>query len=310
MPNVKELINFLSEINETNLGIEVSNTEAELELKNISKDTTANKGDLAWVSEKGLSRQPERVKNFLGTALICPEGSAPYPAVGKEQVLVECRHPKLAFIRSVTQFFSELTSTHWPEQGKNPVHPGTKIGKDFMLATGVVIGSNVTIGDNVTIGPNSAIANCFIGNSVVIGANCSIGMPGFGYEKDETGSYWRFPHIGRVILEEGVEIGSNTCIDRGGLGDTILFRGTKIDNLVHVAHNVKVGRDSIIIANAMIGGSVKLGDGTWVAPSASLRNQIEVGNRTIIGLGAVVLESIESDKVVIGNPAKFLSRQK
>ena len=86
--------------------------------------------------------------------------------------------------------------------------------------------------------------------------------------------YWRFPHIGGVEIEDRVEIGSNTCIDRGSIGNTIIGSGVKIDNLVHVAHNVVIGSNSIVIANSMIGGSTCIGSGVWVAPSVSIINQI------------------------------------
>jgi len=131
-------------------------------------------------------------------------------------------------------------------------------------------------------------------------------LSGFGYERDSGGRYWRFPHVGKVVIEADVEIGSNTCIDRGAIGETRIGRASKIDNLVHIAHNVTLAPNSIVIANAMLGGSVHVGEGAWIAPSASIMNQAHIGARAIVGLGAVVLKSVDADTTVVGNPAKPL----
>jgi UDP-3-O-[3-hydroxymyristoyl] glucosamine N-acyltransferase len=116
-----------------------------------------------------------------------------------------------------------------------------------------------------------------------------------------------FPHVGGVEIEDDVEIGANTCIDRGSLGNTIVRRGAKIDNLVHIAHNVVVGRNAFVIANAMIGGSTILGDGSWTSPSATLRDGIRIGDGATVGLGAVVTKSIPDGAVWMGTPARPIS---
>jgi UDP-3-O-[3-hydroxymyristoyl] glucosamine N-acyltransferase len=111
-----------------------------------------------------------------------------------------------------------------------------------------------------------------------------------------------------VIIEDCVDIGANTCIDRGTLGNTVIRRGAKIDNLVHIAHNVVVGENTMVIANAMIGGSTEIGADSWVAPSATLRDAIQIGAASTVGLGAVVTKSVPDGEVWAGNPAKFLRR--
>jgi len=141
-----------------------------------------------------------------------------------------------------------------------------------------------------------------------------IGADGFGYQRNDKGEFEKFPHIGGVVIKDNVEIGSNTSIDRGALGNTIIEEGAKIDNLVHIAHNVKVGKHSAVIANSMIGGSTIIGDYSWVAPSVCMRDQISTGNNVTIGLGAVVLKSIPEGETWTGSPAKplaeFLELQK
>jgi UDP-3-O-[3-hydroxymyristoyl] glucosamine N-acyltransferase len=197
-----------------------------------------------------------------------------------------------------------MTETDWPAIEAAGIAHGTVIGVDVTLARGVVIGSGVVLGDRVRIGPNTCIANTTVGANTSIGANCTIGLPGFGYEKDADGRYWRFPHVGRVEIGMDVEIGSNSCIDRGALGSTRIGRGVKVDNLVHIAHNVTIGENALIIANSMIGGSTQVGPRAWIAPSASIMNQLSIGADAVIGMGAVVVRNVGEAAVVMGNPAR------
>lgn len=159
------------------------------------------------------------------------------------------------------------------------------------------------------IHPSSIINDCVeIGKNVRIGPNCTIGFEGFGFEPDKEGIYHRFPHVGKVILGDNVEIGANTCIDRGALEDTIIGEGTKIDNLVHVAHNVRIGKNCMIIALTCLGGGVVIGDGAYVGIGSSVRNQITIGEKAFIGMGAVVVKDVDPGITVIGNPAKPMRR--
>lgn len=124
--------------------------------------------------------------------------------------------------------------------------------------------------------------------------------------RNEKGELEKFPHLAGVIIEDNVDIGSNTSIDRGALSDTIIRQGAKIDNLVHIAHNVIVGRHSTIIANAMIAGSTKIGDFSWVAPSASVLQQLTIGTRVTIGVGSVVTKNVPDEETWTGVPARPL----
>jgi UDP-3-O-[3-hydroxymyristoyl] glucosamine N-acyltransferase LpxD len=304
VPTIGEVVDFLRDIGETTAPLVFSLELASTRIRGLQTDEKAGPGDMAWISPVQVRRVPERLRSFRGSLLICSEDP---PADGETDtcgVRIRCRHPRLAFIKTARQFFMGLAATDWPESPDSPVHPSSTLGPNVRLCAGAVIGSNVSIKGDVLVGPNSCIANCSIASDVVIGANCSIGLPGFGYEKDEQGSYWRFPNFGRVVVEEGVEIGSNTCIDRGSIGDTLIGKGSKIDNLVHIAHNVVIAENSIIIAHAMLGGSTRLAEGVWVAPCASLINHISVGSRAMIGMGAVVLRDVEPGSVMVGNPAR------
>lgn len=218
------------------------------------------------------------------------------------QTFMVVNSPRLTFLRLVQTLFSEplprgihATAVIDP---RAKIHPDTFIGPYTSIgcceiSQGTVIYGHVHIYDNVQIGKN-----------VIIYAGSVIGGDGFGYERNESGKLEKFPHVGGVLIENDVEIGSNTCIDRGTLGNTIIREGAKIDNLVHIAHNVVVGRHSVIIAHAMIGGGTKIGDFAWVAPSSSVRDGLVIGERTIVGLGAVVVKDIPPNLTVMGVPAR------
>ena len=303
MARLAEIIKVLSSIGEV---AEQSRVPADIAVTGIASDREAGPGDMAWISSKHADR-PGRMSGFRGALLLAPAETATTDS--PSDAVLRCRRPKLAFTRAVNEFFPKLLESEWPRQGSAPIAPEATFGTDVSLAAGVVIGPQVTIGARVSIGPNTCIAHCHIGANVTIGANCSIGLPGFGYEKDEDGRWWRFPHIGSVVIENGVEIGSNTCIDRGALGETRIGEGAKIDNLVHIAHNVVVGKNAVVIANSMVGGSAVIGDGVWVAPSVSILNQLTIGENATLGMGAVVLKPVDANAVMVGNPARPLEKK-
>jgi UDP-3-O-[3-hydroxymyristoyl] glucosamine N-acyltransferase len=187
------------------------------------------------------------------------------------------------------------------------IDPSVKIGKNASIGEYVVIEAGCILGDDVTIGHNTVVKRrTHIGNGVQIGSSNVIGGVGFGYEKDENGDYVVIPHVGNVVIENGVEIGNCTCVDRGVLGSTILRENCKIDNLVHIAHGVVVGRNALVIALALVAGSVEVGENAWIAPSSSIMQKVKIGKNATIGMGAVVLRNVGEGEVWVGNPAKKL----
>lgn len=187
------------------------------------------------------------------------------------------------------------------------IDPSVKLGENLSIGENVVIEAGCIIGNDTTIGHNTVIKRrTHIGKGVQIGASNVIGGVGFGYEKDENGDYALIPHVGNVVIEDGVEIGNNTCIDRGVLGSTILKENCKIDNLVHIAHGVIVGRNALVIALALVAGSVEIGENAWIAPSSSIIQKVKIGKNATIGMGAVVLKNVGESEIWVGNPAKKL----
>jgi UDP-3-O-[3-hydroxymyristoyl] glucosamine N-acyltransferase len=139
-----------------------------------------------------------------------------------------------------------------------------------------------------------------------IGKHCAIGGDGFGYAKDKDGTLVKMPHKGNVIICKGVEIGSNVCIDRAVEGSTVIGEGTKIDNLVHIAHGVKIGKNCLIVAGTVIGGSCDIGDNCFIGINVSIKNKVRIGNNVTIGMGAVVLKDVPDNCTVVGNPARII----
>jgi UDP-3-O-[3-hydroxymyristoyl] glucosamine N-acyltransferase len=303
---VGDIVEFLSATGESTSRWHLPESLRLAPVHGVRPDVLASPGEASWVSESTHRSDPERIVSFGGSLLITP----PLTDIPKTvHAIVPCTRPKLAFSRMLMRFFPTLAAVSWPEAGLQ-VSDRASVDPSVQLAPGVVIGSGTTIAAGTVIGPNTVIANAVIGPRVTIGANCSIGLPGFGFERDATGRYTRFPHVGRVVIQHDVEIGSNTCLDRGTLGDTTIGAYVKIDNLVHVAHNVTIGDNSLLIAHAMIGGSVSIGRDVWCAPAASLKNKLVIGDGALIGLGAVVVKSVESGATVVGNPARPFEKQR
>lgn len=138
----------------------------------------------------------------------------------------------------------------------------------------------------------------------IIGGNVCIGNSGFGFVKDTDGTWLEIPHVGRVVIGDNVRIGSNCCIDRGTIEDTVIGDGTKIDNMVHIAHNCKIGKNVIICAGVVFCGSVTIEDDVWLAPGTLIKEGITIGKGAKTGLGAVVINDVPPGALVYGNPAK------
>ncbi len=178
----------------------------------------------------------------------------------------------------------------------------TVIGKNAIIYPNVFIGKSCTIGDNVIIYPNVSIYNnTIIEDNVVLHANSVIGGDGFGYYY-ENNTHVKIPHIGHVILEQNVEVGSNSSVDRGCLGVTIVKKGTKIDNLVQIGHNCNIGSNTLIVAQSGASGSVKIGNNTIIGGQTGIYKNI--GNNVVVGGKSGITKPISDNSVVSGFPAQ------
>lgn len=179
-----------------------------------------------------------------------------------------------------------------------------KIDHRVKICPGVVIGDDVRIGSDVLIHPNVSILDgTVIGDRVIIHSGTVIGSDGFGYAHDKVGHHVKRPHVGYVQIDDDVEIGSNVCVDRATFGCTRIKRGTKIDNLVQIAHNVEIGEDSILVAQSGISGSTTIGKGVVMGGKAAISGHLQIGNRVTVAAKSGVMSNQEDGTVVAGFPA-------
>lgn len=184
------------------------------------------------------------------------------------------------------------------------VENSSNIHSSVILEPNVFIDSDVNIGENTVIQSGVKIySNVSIGSNCVIGANTTIGLYGFGVEIDNQGVSHRIPQLGGVIIGNGVNISSLCNIHAGTIDPTIIEDFVQLDSMVHIGHNCNIGESTLITACTEISGSVKLGNKCYIGPNSSLMNKITLGNNVVVGLGAVVTKSFDSDSVIAGNPA-------
>ena len=182
------------------------------------------------------------------------------------------------------------------------------LGKDCLIGENTEIGSNtiiekkVVIGKNCVIGSNVTIKNSILGNNVVIQNGCKIGLKGFGFIPQKENNT-KFPHIGKVVIGDNVELASNCTIDRGSIDDTVIGKNTYLDNQVHVAHNVKIGQNCMIAGQVGFAGSTIIGNNVSIGGQAGISGHLRIGNNVRIGGGSGVVKDIPDNKTVMGYPA-------
>jgi len=184
------------------------------------------------------------------------------------------------------------------------IEAGARIGDRVTLCNGCYIGRNVEIGDDSIIGINAVLRHDVkVGRRVVVGDNSVIGFDGFGYSPEADG-FHKIPQTGTVILEDDVEIGANCCIDRATIGSTRIGRGTKLDNLIQIAHGVHIGKNTVMAAQTGISGSTTIGDGVMIGGQVGMAGHIDIGDGMVIGAQAGVTKSVDIKGMVSGYPAR------
>ena len=261
---------------------------------------------LDWINP--LKPDKQKIAETSKAKVIIADKEVVFSETLKNQgkVLLVVDNPKLAIAKVGNEFFVEK-----PIPGIHPsaiIHPDAQIGKNVYIGPNTVI-ENCTIGDDTIID-----ANVHIYSPVIIGKHCTVksgavlGGMGFGFEKDENGNLFRFPQIGNLFIGDYVEIGANTCIDRGALSDTVIGDYCKISNLCQIAHNNKIGKNVVITAQVNISGSNVIENDVWIAPNASIRGWLTIGKGATIGMGAVVTKDVPAGETWVGNPARKLEK--
>ncbi len=180
---------------------------------------------------------------------------------------------------------------------------GAEIGSGTVIGAGAVIGTKVRIGRDCAIGPNATIMHALIGDRVIIHPGCAIGQDGFGYVRGPRGAH-KVPQVGRVIIQDDVEIGANSTVDRGAIRDTVIGEGSKIDNLVQIAHNVSIGRHCLFAAQVGISGSTTIEDGVIMGGKAGVADHLTVGAGAMLGAKAGVFTDVPAGGRWSGYPAR------
>ncbi|MCX8028931.1 MAG: UDP-3-O-(3-hydroxymyristoyl)glucosamine N-acyltransferase [Brevinematales bacterium] len=310
--NIQSIANFVNGV------VEGDHNE---EIEGICEYKEGKKGYITFVVDK--IKYSEALKTEV-SAIITPHD---FEYQGKTLIKVE--DPRFA-IAKIAELYYPYTSIGFEgisekshignnvKLGKNTtimpfttIQDNVEIGSNTVIYSGVFIGYDVKIGSNVIIKPNVVIyPGTIIGNNVIIHAGAVIGADGFGYVLHK-GIYNKIPHLGRVIIEDNVEIGANTCIDRAFIGETVIGKGTKIDNLVQIAHNVKIASNCIIVSQAGIAGSTELGNNVIVAGQAGITDHAKIGDNVVIMARAGVDDKeVPPNKILLGTPAREALEQK
>lgn len=267
----------------------------------------ATESDLAFCwygGEKGASY----VGKSKAGAILCRSDMQGLVRPRGRQLLIFTDNPRLAFVRVLNEM-----------QGRKKlagISPRAVISEKARIGPGCYVGDYAVIGDNCVVGDNtviydrvSLVQNCILGNNCVVQSGASLGSDGFAFERYETGDLEKFPHRGYVKIGNNVEIFANCSVARGSLSDTVIGDGTKLDALVHIAHNVAVGRNCELTAGTVIGGSTTVGDTTWTGLNSTLKNSIRVGSNVIVASGASVIHDVPDGDIVAGVPARSIKHK-
>ena len=310
------------------LGGSLAHGAAETIVSGVNAAGRSSGTDLLFAEDAGAAKQALAGK---AAAVVVKPGCLLEYMSNTGVAVVEAEQPRLWFARAAKILKASSTITG--------VHPSAVVGNGVTLDEGVFVGPCAVIGDNARIGTGTRIeAGAFIGEGVSIAEHCRIypravlypgtalgnrvvvhsgavlGADGFGYVRDsKTGAYTQFPQQGTLVLEDDVEIGANSTVDRGALNETRIRRGTKIDNLVHVGHNCDIGEDVILVALTGISGSSNVGKGAVIAGQVGIGDHVQIGPGVILGGQAGVFsgskvtnEGLKPGTVLYGTPARPL----
>ena len=305
----------ISEINEVLKGVIVGNTSEMITAP--EQIDIANTSEISFIGSKKYEKFWEKSKACVA---IVNEDISIEP--GANRAFIKVKNADLAMSQILDLFElpkpffeTDIHATAVIDKTAT-VGNGVKVGAGSYIGPNVILGENVTVYPNVTlldectIGKNTVIwsgavvrERCQIGSDCIIHPNATIGADGFGFRPCPERGLVKITHIGNVIIGNSVEIGANSCVDRGKFSSTVLGDGCKIDNLVQIGHNSRLGRFCIMAGNSGLAGSVTLGDGVMIGGSASVKDHLTIGDGAIVGAGSGVAANVEAGKVVLGYPA-------
>ena len=303
-------------------GTLLQSSSAGIEIDGLAAAAPGGAGKLVFVDGRKHAALLDRL---VAAAVLCQEELA--ERVPGSIAVIVTRHPAAAFARIGRALYPEamrggrLAAAPTDVSDRAVVSPlaliedgvsigagvvigeGAEIGRGSVIAPNAVVGADCRIGRDCYVGPGASILASLIGNRVTIHAGARLGQDGFGFHPGPTGLE-KIPQIGRVVIQDDVEIGANTTIDRGALDDTIVGEGTKIDNLVQIGHNVRIGRHCAIAAQAGISGSVTIGDGVMLGGRVGISDHVHIGSGAQIAAGSGLMHDVPAGERWAGFPAK------
>lgn len=294
--------------------------DGDIRISNVNGIKEALEGEIAFLSNP-LYKQ---LLSETAASAVITSRDISFPS----KTLIKTDEPSIAFSKVIALFREEQKLSFSGIDKTAQITKEAKIGRDIAIGAHVVIERNVSVGDNsviypnvyigrdTTIGKNAVIypnvtirENSIIGDNVIVHCGTVIGSDGFGFVK--VGEvYQKIPQLGVVVIEDNVEIGANVCIDRARFGKTIIGKGTKIDNLVQIAHNVRIGENCIVVSQVGISGSSKLGKNVILAGQVGVVGHIEIGDNVVVGAQSGVNKSVPTGSIVLGSPAKSIMEEK
>jgi UDP-3-O-[3-hydroxymyristoyl] glucosamine N-acyltransferase len=293
------------------LGLQYHSLGPRIRIKGVSsiREATEDKLTFCWYEgDKALSS----IVNSDAGVILC-RTTLEDRIKSNPAIMAKTREQQLLFLDNPRMVFVQLMNQILPNKRTSGISKLAIISDDTEVGSNCYIGDFVKIGDNCTVGENTVIGdgvklvqNCSVGNNCTVQPGVIIGADGFAFERYTSGELERFPHAGGVRIGNNVEICSNTSIARGSLSDTIIQDGTKIDALVHIAHNVFVGKNCELTAGTIIGGSTTIGDMCWTGLNCTIKDNIKIGDSVIVASGASVIRDVQTGDIVAGVPAKSI----
>ena len=266
----------------------------------LASASSGSEGALSFIASNRHDRQ-SLADRCNSSVIICDPAVEKAAMLGRRATIIVTEKPR--------ELFLEICGAIFPKPSINSIHESAVIYRGSTIGLNVALGAHSVI-DGAVVGDGTEIgAHCYIGSSVVIGrgvrikAGSVIGGDGFGYVRTAGDRIVNMPHIGRVIIEDNVHVGSNSTIDRGSLVDTVIGPDSKLDNLVHISHNVRIGARCLLAAHVVICGSARLEDDCYCGPSSVVEYGLSVGIGAVVGSGSCVKRNVPNGEVWLGNPA-------
>ena len=291
-----------------------------VEIRRVAKIEEAGAGDLTFFANP---RYEKYIASTKASAILVSNAFNTARTPTSRLVFIKVPDPYVAFLQILKRI------TPMPDPFPKGIHATAVVPASTKLESGVSLGAHVVLGENVVVGANTKIGHgcvlgdgssvgensvlypnvsvyhgCQIGNRAILHSGVVVGSDGFGFAPKSDGTYEKIPQLGIVVIEDDVEVGANSTIDRATMGQTLLKRGVKIDNLVQIAHNVVLGENTVIAAQAGISGSTKVGKNVLIAGQVGIVGHIEIADRTVVMAQSGIRKSTEPGKSYLGSPAR------